>query len=252
MAAETRDPAAKVLTVFTYLAESDKSWGVRELARQLDMTPSTCLRALTLLCDTGLVEQDESTKRFDLSGAALRLAHHIQRRHSLAQRVTPLLETITETTGEAALLALVDWSQVQLMFVAATEPTHPLRYVVPLYEWGPLSTGASGLAALAYGPESAVQTALNGVPESELAEIRSQLALARAQGFVSTHGRRISGAVGVSAPILGPDGIAKGTITISVPETRFKDIQFNVLADAVVTAARTATSFSGGPTPSHR
>lgn len=249
-ATEHRDPAAKVLAVLVFMAESDQDWGVRELARELSLTPSTCLRCLTALIDSGLVEKDETTKRFDLSGSALRLAHLITNRHNIADLVRPVLAAATERSGEAAVLAVVDWRTRQSMYVAASEAEHPLRYVLPLYEWGPVSTGASGVAALAHGPADQVDEVVAAVPTRDRAEVRRGIEHVREEGFVSTHSRRIPGAVGVAAPVFGPEGVARGSITLTIPESRFDESRIRTLAEVVRDAAAAATRLTGGRAPS--
>ncbi len=231
--------------MLTFMAESDRDWGVRELARELALSPSTCLRALTALCESGLVEQDEATKRFDLSGASLRLAHHITRRHNIADLVRPVLERITERSGEAAVLSIVDWRTSAMMFVAGTEADHPLRYVVPLYEWGPMSTGASGLAALAYGPTEQVDDVLAALTRPRRREVEEQLEHVREHGYVCTHGQRIAGAVGIAGPVLGPDGHARGTITITVPEFRYDEDRLPALVRVLGSGVDEASRLAG-------
>jgi IclR family acetate operon transcriptional repressor len=118
-----------------------------------------------------------------------------------------------------------------MMFVAAVNSSHPLRYVVPINEWIPVYAGASGLAIMAFLPPEErraiiARTKLAPVTERTITDpmvLEKELARIRARGYAYSRGQRTVGAVGIAAPIWGPDGRVMGDLTVSVPEPRFDE-----------------------------
>jgi DNA-binding IclR family transcriptional regulator len=149
---------------------------------------------------------------------------------------------------------------MEMMFGSMLESSHPVRYVIPLNEWVPVYTSASGMAIMAYLPRSQREQIIGrtklapltprGITDPTLLE--EELARIRSQGYSCTHGQRTLGAVGVAAPIFrGHDAQVIGDLLLTIPEQRFDESRVPEFASMVMEFANRVTRKIGGrlPTP---
>jgi DNA-binding IclR family transcriptional regulator len=164
------------------------------------------------------------------------------------------MQALTSACQETSLLGVFDGQRNELMYVATVESRHPLRYFVPLYEWLPVYAGAAGLSILAFLGVEQRDRILSG-PRIQLtdATIMDRLGLERhleqirRRGYAITRGQRIPGAVGVAAPIIGPEGSVLGAVAITIPEQRFvKGLEAQIVK-LVVHAAHDIAAKLGSP-----
>ncbi len=256
--ARQRDPLAKALQVLDVLVDHPEgALGVRELAGMLGTAPSTTHRILAMLADTGYVARDDDG-RYSVGFELQRLAWRVAARFPAPAIAEPVLQALTEQTGETSALGLFDPIRRQITFVAQVETQHRLRYMAELFHSIPIHAGASGLSILAF-LEPALRDRIVRAPEglpaftSETLTTPEQLDAAmaeiRAQGYAITHGQRATGAVGIAAPIWNSDGAVLGNVMVTVPEQRFEPGSEQQLADAVVAAAGEMTRLVGGRMP---
>jgi IclR family acetate operon transcriptional repressor len=231
MEGQDRNPLGKALKVLRHLLESGNGYyGVRDLARSLNLPTTTVHRALAALEAEGLVQREPETGRYQLGLEFYRLAWRAQAQYPVRDIAMRYLPEIVSKTGETGFLGLYDSQRMEMFFAAGIDSDNPVRYVVPLHQWFPVYASASGLAVMAFLPEEERQRIVKrtklapltantvtdaGVLEAELAEIR-------AQGYACTHGRRITGASSVAVPIFLPGRIVTGDLVLTIPEQRFE------------------------------
>lgn len=256
--ARQRDPLAKALQVLDVLVDHPQgALGVRELAGMLGTAPSTTHRVLTMLAETGYVSRDDDG-RYSVGFELQRLAWRVAARFPAPAVAEPVLQALTEQTGETSALGLFDPIRRQITFVAQVETQHRLRYMAELFHSIPIHAGASGLSILAFldaGLRERIVHAPEGLAAitSETlttpAELEGAISAIRAQGYAITHGQRATGAVGIAAPVWNADGAVLGNIMVTIPEQRFDPALEPQLADAVLAAAREMTQVVGGRVP---
>jgi DNA-binding IclR family transcriptional regulator len=235
-----------------------EDFGVREIAHKVTMPPSSASRLLQLLKEGDLVEQDGGG-RYKLGAEFLRLARRSTARHSITELALPSLRQLALTVDETALLGLYDSRRMEMLFAASFESSHPLRYVVELNRWMPVHCGASGLGIVAFLPKAEQeaiieQTGLARITDRTITDasaLRQMLKTTYRQGYACTLGQRISGAVGIGAPIFGPHDRVVGDVVITMPEQRFKRSSECHLAEAVKAAAAKITDELGGSALRH-
>ncbi|MGI9825017.1 IclR family transcriptional regulator [Agromyces sp. Marseille-Q5079] len=231
-ASRRRQPLARGIELLTYMIESPKdSHGVRELAGRLGVSPSTAHRLITDLEKLGLVRRAGNGTSYRLGLEFLRLAWLTTGRYPSQELALGVLEHLVAQTGESAFSSLYDDQRRQMMFTSTVESSHPLRYTLPLQQWMPLHGGASGLAILAFLPDSVQREVANG-PLAQLTPdtvttpdaLLERLAQIRRDGYAITRGERITGAVAIAAPVFGlvPGDVA-GAAGVSIPESRFDE-----------------------------
>jgi DNA-binding IclR family transcriptional regulator len=254
-----RNPIGRAFAILSWMAgRTDGPWGVRELAKGVEMNPSTVHRLLGQLEEEGLVRQDDGGgSGYRLGTEFLRLAWTAAGTHPLRTAALPHLRDLVEASGETATLGLYDPVRQQTCVVAVVESDEPFRYVSTLHEWRELHTGASGRAVMAFLPElerAEVVRRTRLAPATEYtitsaAELERVLASVRARGYAFSQEERRLGGVGVAAPVFGPGGQVVGEVGVSVPAQRFAAGDEGILSGLVITAGRRITEALGGEAP---
>lgn len=256
---ETRNPLARSFRILRYLLRSkDDAVGVRRIAADLDMVPSSIHRLLTALVEEGLVEKHEDTGLYSLGLEMVRLAHLAADRLPLHKLAVPHLRELVSVSNETALLGLYDHTRQEMMFVAVVESNQPLRYVNKMWEWMPVYAGASGLAIMAFLPGQEQQdiiarTHLSPITDRTITErykLEHQFEIIRDKGYACSVGQRTPGAVAIGAPIFDSAGEVLGDAIITVPEQRFDPASESYLAEHVIRCADRITQQFGGSKPS--
>lgn len=239
-----RDPVGRTLEAYAWIiCEAGPSFGVREMASALNISPSAAHRALTALARNGLVRQDDETGRYVTGAEMFRLAQLTLARFPLRQIALPHLQRLVIACDETVLLGVYDPDRAQMMFAAAVDSSSPLRYVVRLNEWVPVHFGASGLGILAFLPAEARELVIARTQQADATGafdgdvLRASIKQVRKDGYAISFAQRIAGAVGFSAPIFFPKDQVVGDVCITLPEQRYSEKRRDELARLVVECA---------------
>lgn len=250
-----RNPVGRSFQLLRWMAEQPESQhGVREIAKALGMAPSTVSRALGVLESEGIVSQDQHTGLFGLGLELLRLGQLASAKFDLRKVARPHLQAVVAACNESVFLGVYDHNRHQMLRIDTVSSSHPLRYVVELDRWTEVYRGASGLSILAFLPadeRAAVYTMAEAQhdptrPWPGRETVEKELELIRTRGYACTHGRRIPGAVGITAPIFGGSGEVFGDFILTLPEQRFAEHGEQALAELVMGAAAAITAAIGG------
>lgn len=221
--------AVGIIRLMVQSGAPDRTWGVRELATELSLPPSGVHRVLSGLTDAEWVARDPSGRGYSLGPDFMRLSFLVTDSHPLRHIARPVMEDLVAECDETVLLGVLDPTHLKMTFAASVESSNPLRYVVELNRWIPIHYSASGLGIMAFLPESRreeiLETAhLPGAHEHTITDpnkIRDEIAKIQAQGYAISSGQRLLDAVGIAAPIFGPNGAVLGNFCITVPKQRF-------------------------------
>lgn len=227
-AADTSGTVARTLAVLTVMAERGGSVGVTDIAKALGLPMSTSHRLLDLLGGAGFVERDATQRRYRLGLQFLRVAHLVTQNASFATLCQPALERITTQTGETALYCEYVPDDHLAAYAAKSDSTHSLRYRIALFDPAPVECGASGLAILSFLP-SPVRAAICAAPRpSPLTGKRvsgGDLALhietTRRKGFAFSNGEKLPDSIGIAVPVTMSAEQPVGSLTLTIPESRF-------------------------------
>jgi DNA-binding IclR family transcriptional regulator len=232
------------MSVLTAIVEGrGKPMGIRELSRAADVPASSVHRYTKVMDELGLIVAGDGGY---VAGPEFeRLARLAVADAPVAFAAQSELDQLAKTTGETAVLAVFDHQRARVMFVAQSEGRHPLRYVLPLYEWISPLHGASGLAIVAFLSDTAVTELLTNEPTRDALQV--ELEGIQRRGFALSHGQRIPGAVGISSPVFSADGRVTGDISLTVPSSRFDAREQDRLVNAVRDAAARVSRALGAP-----
>jgi DNA-binding IclR family transcriptional regulator len=255
---ETRNPLRRSFTILRYLIDAGgEAVGVRKMAADLDMAPSSIHRLLAALAEEGLVTRHDSNSLYSIGAEMIRLCHLATGQLPVSRIAQPLLQELVAIANETALLGIYDSGRQEMMFVAAAESSQPVRYVNRMWEWMPVYAGASGLAIMAFLPEKTQQeiiarTKLAPLTDRTITEryrLEQQFKLIQQDGYACSKGQRTPGAVAIGAPIYNSGGDVLGDVVITIPEQRFDPTSETQLADHVRRCASRITAQLGGVTP---
>lgn len=256
--AAQRDILSRAFEVLEELIanEGQPPLGPRELAKRLQLAPTSAHRVLVALEQRGLAVRRPGG--YALGVAWWRLASETMGRMPLASETGEVMRAVARESGEGVVFSLYDRSRRQLIYAAVEESTHAIRHVVRTNEWLPVYVGASGLAILAFLPEDEQRAVLDEAKFQQLteftitdrAELEAEIAHVRAVGYAYSHGQRVAGARSVAAPVWGDDELPRGSLMISGPESRVDDTIRTRWAGLIADAATSLTLRLGGRQPS--
>ena len=239
-----REPAARAIDVLIWLADhTADTWGVRQVARELNTSPSTIYRIFQIFESRDLVTKNEDGK-YTPGLELFRICQVFSQRLSPVKIAQPHLERLAAACGETVLLAAYGARRGQMIVIDIIDAPHPLRWVVHRDQWNAIHSGATGLAILAFLPEeerqALYQKDLERFTERTIvtaADLEAEVARIRARGYAYSRGQRSKGAVGFGAPLFDAAGDVFGDVCITIPEGRFDPAQEPKLGRLLVAAA---------------
>ena len=202
-------------------SEAEPFLGLQEIASRLKLPKSTAYRFVNTLREVGLLVQDPESRRYHLGARLLSLQSAIVWPMDLRTAALPSLRDLVDRSGETA--HLTERRGTTAVIVDVVQSPHVLRMAPKRGEVFPLHAGALSQAILAFLPPHEIDQYLRAgrlkrftpaTPTSPAA-LRRILAEARRKGYTVSFQEVTPGACGISAPILGPDGWAIGSIGIS-------------------------------------
>jgi IclR family acetate operon transcriptional repressor len=239
-----REPVGRALDVLSWIADHPSDpLVVRQIARDLDTSPSTIFRIFRTFQDRRLIargDDGEYVTGLELYRICAVIAHEL----SLARIAHSRLQQLTRECGETTLFGIYEPRRGQMMFIDRVEALHPLRYMVDLHRWMAVHAGATGLAILAFLPEAerrriyaAGLAALTPDTLVTVAALEEELERVRRRGYSLSQGQRTPGAVGFAAPVFDSAGVVCGDMCVTLPEQRFEAGAFADSLAAMLMAA---------------
>jgi IclR family transcriptional regulator, acetate operon repressor len=240
----SREPVARALDVLAWLADHRSDpLVVRQIARDLDTTPSTVHRIFGTFSDRGLIARGDHGEY--VTGLELyRICAAIASELSPARIAHSHLRQLSRECNETTLFGIYDSGRGQMMFIDRVEALHPLRYVVEMHRWIPMHAGATSLAILAFLPEAErhriYATGLDAqTPETIVAvdALEAELERVRQRGYAHSMGQCTPGAAGFGAPVFDSAGVVCGDLCVTLPQQRFQAAGFADSLAALLMAA---------------
>lgn len=225
--------------------------GVREIARQLELHPSTVGRMLATLTSLGILNQDKETHRYRMGSKVLKWSSVYMSNIDLRVEARPYLEELHRVTQETVHLDIPDG--VSRICIDRIESPHRLRWVANIGERMPYYASASGKVMLAFMPSQQQKSIIKSTPMERLTPntttdpkvLLHELELIKKNGFALSEGERVEGVSCVAAPIFEPAGKIIGGITISGPITRFSEQKIKEYAKLLMRATRELSTSMG-------
>ena len=250
-AAEARGAAARTLRLLRCLAEGEREFSLKELARSAGLAPSTAHRLLSVWVRYEMVERAGS-KAYRLAPEIFRLASLVLQKFDVQRLARPYLEELWTQWQETASLCLYRPATLSAQIAESLRTPHPLQMVFePLAEIS-LAWGSMGRVILAHLSREDADMVLaqnrtgplSGKPLPSRRKLNEELRQIRQRGFAMYEDRSLNIA-GVSAPVFGQGGAILGCLAVTLPAARFRLPIRQGLPAAVMKRARLLSAAVG-------
>ncbi|MEP9399106.1 IclR family transcriptional regulator [Mesorhizobium sp. KR2-14] len=244
-AARLDGPIVRCVKLIRLLAEIDSDISIKDAASHLDLPASTTHRLLRVLMQEGMVAKDPKTSRYRAGIDLERLGSLLSYKKGFRDLTLPYLERIVAQCGEACMFVAYLPATHQVSVMAAVNSLHPLRYEMELYVPHTVLWGATGRSILAFLPEEEQRaiaakgdrSPATGAPPPAWEILKAELDAIRDRGYVLTRSQKLSGAVGIGAPVRNGSATVIGSFCITVPEIRFDPGKEKALATSLIEQA---------------
>jgi len=217
--------------------------GVREVARQTTLSPSTVGRIMAYMKDMGILNQDSESHLYMMGSKVLAWAGIYTVTSDVRTIALPVMVRLQEQTRETISLYILEGSE--RVCVERLESPETVRIVARVGRRIPLYVGSAGKVFLAFMPENRREMILEDIDLAPMTErtitdvdvLRANLGQIREKGYAVSRGEWIIDASGTAAPIFDQRGQITAAISISGPGQRFTDEKINEMADLLVEEA---------------
>jgi len=228
-AAATFNSVEKALKILKAFEGERPYWGVRELSTHLGFSPATVQRILQTLKAYAFVDQDPHTRQYRLGNIYFSFLQSLQRIYPVAQVAQSYMKQLLARTQETVHLNVIERNE--RICIDNLESSQNLKGFMPIGSRSPLYAGASSKCLLAFSNEDFIAAYLQGVKPTaitkntltDLKKIRAELATIRTQGYAASLGERNPGLGSLSAPIRDGRGLLQASISLAIPEIRYRD-----------------------------
>ncbi|WP_037821011.1 IclR family transcriptional regulator [Streptomyces sp. NRRL B-3229] len=227
--------------------------GLSALTRSLGLPKTTVQRSLATLAETGWIEQDSDTGRWQVGVRAFVVGSAVGARGGLRPAALPTMRNLCAEVGETVHLMVP--ADREVVLVERVDSPHPVRAVAPLGSRGPLHATSNGKAVLAAWPQSEVDTYIaDGLPSvtrhtiTDPDRLRAELGHVGEAGYAICREEVEEGVVSVGAAIRPRRGRPIASLSISGPKSRMSPEllapygeKVRLAAEAIAIALPTAT-----------
>ena len=243
MATPGRPVAAveRALLVLEILADAPEPLGVNDIARRLDVSPSSASRLLGTLAGHGLVEKVEATGRYRLGVRLLQLGTHVLQRLDVRTVARPILDQIEAATGETATLSLP--AAGEGVTVDHVPSRRSVRSAALVGRPSVAHATAVGKVVLAFGRGSETElptdlAAFTSRTITDPAILTTAVAEVRERGWGEADEEREEDLAAIAVPVFDHTGGLVAILGVQGPSDRFDADARRAALPALQTAAR--------------
>ncbi len=224
--------------------------GVREIARELHMSPSTVGRILASLQALGILNQNTATRRYMMGSKVLTWSSVYMSQLTVVSAARAALTELHRITCETVSVYVLEG--IERICVERIESPERVRVVVRRGERMPLHAGSAGKALLAFAPSSLIDQVLAKPLErmtsktiTNRKQLLRELESVRARGYAVSHSERFEDALGLAAPIFDSSGQVVAALNVAGPTTRFTDAEVDKYAPTIMHLANQVSQTLG-------
>ncbi len=244
MTLKTLDNALEILKNFTY---AQPAWGVRELAKKLNISHSIVYRVLATFEEHGFLVQNEETQKYELGIKFWEYGLIVKDKLKISDLIFPAMETLAAETEESIFLTWLDG--LEGICLEIVESSQKVKFAVSIGSRTPLYAGASNKVIMAYLPpdkqEEIIQHGLQEYTTQTIINpdvLRRNLEEVRRQGWCYSVGEYSEEVIGIAVPLFTGKGHIAGSLTVAAPEYRFPKSKVKEVSDQLRLRAREVQS----------
>lgn len=227
--------------VLRHLSDQGDGLSITQLAQALKLPRTTCLRIVHTLASEGFLREQGNV--YVLGGAVIPLGLKALQDLDLYTQSSPILQTLTEATGETTHLAI--WSDTRALIVNVCDSPHPLRAASRPGTRAFGNCSSTGKILLAYNHLETLQEVLP--PEhlfratshsiTELGALKLELRRVQALGYALDNEEYHEGVRCLAAPVRNAHGEVCAAIGMTASTLRFPEAKIPEIALRVCSAA---------------
>ncbi|TXS89836.1 IclR family transcriptional regulator [Parahaliea maris] len=240
----------RVIRILEHLASNPDGYTLTDLSEKLETPKSSLVNLLRGLAAARYVENSDHV--YTLGSESFRLGTAIAGQRSFLPIARPIMQRLTEQTGETALLATLTPDNQSVVYIHKSETKDLIRFSVNVGEPRPLHSTGSGRVLMAYQTEPMIKSMLRNLVMTPLtrntitskAALRKNLKEVKRQGYSVTLGETSASVGAVAAPVFGDSSVLIASLTIVCPVERAANYR-DELVPLVVQAAREISGAMG-------
>jgi DNA-binding IclR family transcriptional regulator len=214
---------AKGLVILGAFTHEKPHWGIRELARELDINPATVLRLVNTLHNMGYLERLPDTQRYTLGPMIARLGRLYNQQHPLPTLAKKIFESYADAFEYNFYLGQL--SNYQVIYLAVLDGRGPIKITVELGGSIMLHTSALGKVLLASQDDDYIHKfiEIHGlIPCTERTIVHperlwQQIRAIRREGIAVNDGEHFEDVAAIGAPIFDQDGQVIAGVSLAYP-----------------------------------
>lgn len=240
----------KALRILELVQASGPGLGVNEIGQKTNISRGTAYRVLSHLEREGYVARTDRGV-YRIGAKLVRLASQANSQSALQEVARPVLQKLSQATGETVNLAVLDGDQV--LYIEVIESAHDFRLVSKIGMRRPIYSTALGKALAAFlRPRECAEVIglmsfrpLTPQTITSRTELEREFEKARCQGYALDNEETVLGARCVGAPILSSRGEPLASVSIAGPITRVSEDKIPGFAAALKQAATEISNYLG-------
>ena len=139
---------SRAIAILRLLGRSPQAMGVKAIALELGLVPSTCLHIVRVLVAEDLIRVDPVTKRYSMGAGMLPLARSVLERLSFPNAVQPVLDQLAQDWDVTAIGVEINGLD-HMTVLALSKSKAPFRLQVDVGSRFPALVSATGRLAAA-------------------------------------------------------------------------------------------------------
>lgn len=236
----------RALDLVQALAESRRPLGVTELASLTSSSKTAAYNLVTTLEIRGLVRRD-SHNRYALGWALFELGELVRTGSDLSDAARPVVADLAESTGETALLGVLNHDSV--IYIQKAESRRSIRMVEAPGQRLPLHKTAAGLVLLAFASDTYRDRYLMTVTteaETSRSHLRDATQEIVARGYAVFVQEPDPDLTSASVPVFGYGGEVSAALTVAGPVSRLTRARIEEFLPQILSSADSISSSIGG------
>ena len=200
--------ADRTLDVFEAFAKSRRPLTLSELARAIEVAPSSCFALVRTLRDRGYLYGAGERRAMYPTRRMLDQATAIAACEPHVSRMLPIMNALRDETGETVILGRREKDSV--VYLHACESRQTVRYTAQAGDLKPLHSSAIGKVLLAAMPEPERLRFIRSMPRPRVtantlcnaADLAADVAAGAQRGHQVTRGENVADVAAVAMPIV--------------------------------------------------
>lgn len=233
---------SRSIAILRLLGRVGQPLGVKAIADELALVPSTCLHILRVLVAEELVTWDPATKRYALGNGMISLARSVLDRSGFPQLIQPALDRLAGRFGVTAMGVEIT-SKGSVVVLALSHSNQPFRVHTDVGSRFDTLVSATGRLIAAHGGESWTdlrkkfsQIHWDKAPRFDV--WKKEVELARTQGFSVDRDNFMAGLTVVAVPVFTSDGRFAYTVVVVGLSSQLTTVATDLLAQEMMREAR--------------